>query len=92
MTKKQEEEQVALQKRSEGDHLAEVVCKNVMSGLGRPVGLHRVQVASLWDAYYRVNVFVGPEFASCKVAHSYFLRADGNGNILSSIPAITRTY
>jgi hypothetical protein len=51
-----------------------------------------VQVRSLWGDHYRVNVFVGPDPAMAKVAHSYFLVADGDGNILASTPTITRQY
>ncbi len=91
MTRKQEERQDE-QKRQEDGQLAEVVRTNVIMGLGRPAGLHRIQVSSLWHTYYRVNVFVGPDFASAKVAHSFFLETDGNGKILSSSPAITRAY
>jgi hypothetical protein len=68
------------------------VGNSVMTCLGRPADLHRVQVSPLWAGFFRVNVFVGPEFTACKVAHSYFLEADGDGKILSSCPAITRTY
>jgi hypothetical protein len=39
-----------------------------------------------------VNVFVGDDAASLKVAHSYFLQADGDGRVLTSSPAITRAY
>lgn len=92
MSRKQEEEKLVEQKRQEDGQLAELVRNNVMMSLGRPAELHRVQVSSLWHSYFRVNVFVGPDFASSKVAHSYFLEADGNGKILSSSPAITRAY
>jgi hypothetical protein len=92
MTRKQEEERLTEQKRQEDCQLAEVVRDNVMKGLGRPAGLHRVQVSSLWHSYYRVNVFVGPDFATSKVVHSFFLETDGTGKILSSSPAITRAY
>ena len=62
-----------------------------MADLGRPADLHRVQVRLLWGDHYRVNVFVG-DAASCKVAHSFFLKADGNGKILASTPTIARAY
>jgi hypothetical protein len=41
---------------------------------------------------YRVNVFVGADAASARVAHSFFVEADGNGKILSSSPAVARLY
>src|SRR5262245_48634373 len=46
---------------------------SVLRALGQPAGLHRVQVRPLWAAYYRVNVFVGPDIFTATVAHSYFL-------------------
>jgi hypothetical protein len=41
---------------------------------------------------YRVNVYVRADAASYRVAHSYFLEADGDGKVLASIPSITRAY
>ena len=52
----------------------------------------RAQVKSVFGDSYRVNVFIGPDVASFKVAHGYFLTADGDGKILLSSPAITRVY
>jgi hypothetical protein len=69
-----------------------VIGDHVLRGLGRPGGLQRVQVRRLWADYYRVNVFVGLDAASARVAHSYFLAADGDGNIVRSTPEITRLY
>jgi len=79
-------------KRQEGGLLEAIVRENVLSALGRPVENHRVQVKSVWGDTYRVNVFVGPDVASFTIAHSYFLRADGNGKILTCCPPIARTY
>lgn len=81
------------EQRKQKDGLLETVVRdNVMSSLGRPAGLNRVQVNRVWGNHYRVNVFVGTDFTSSKVAHSYFLEADGDGKILSSCPAITKMY
>ena len=66
-----------------GDH--------VMRTLGRPRGPYRVQVRPLWPDHYRVNVFIG-DTASIRLAHSYFLVVDGEGNIVESTPKITRQY
>jgi hypothetical protein len=92
MSTKQQEQKVNDQKKQEGGLLEAVVRDNVLSDLGRPAGLHRVQVKCVWGDHYRVNVFVGADAASFKVIHSYFLEADGNGKILSSCPAITKVY
>jgi hypothetical protein len=78
--------------RQEDGLLEAVVGDNVLSALGRPAGLHRVQVTRVWADNYRVNVFVGPDAASFTVAHSYFLRADGNGKIVVCCPPIARAY
>jgi hypothetical protein len=69
-----------------------VIGQHVMHTLGQPGDLRAVQVRNLWDDHYRVNVFVGLDAASAKVAHSYFLVADSDGNILASTPNITRQY
>jgi hypothetical protein len=72
--------------------LEAVVRDNVLSVLGCPAGLHRVQVTRVWGDNYRVNVFVGPNAASFTVAHAYFLSADGDGKIQTCCPPIARAY
>lgn len=72
--------------------LEAVVGDYVLSALGHPTGLYRVQVRHVWGGSYRVNVFVGPDVVSFKVAHSYFLRADTDGKILACCPALARAY
>jgi len=64
----------------------------VMHALGQPGAPHRVEVRPLWEDHYRVNVFVGLDVASARVAHSYFLVMNGDGTILAATPAITRQY
>jgi hypothetical protein len=78
--------------RREDGLLEAVVGDNVLSELGVPPGLHRLQVRRLWGDHYRANLFLGDDAASFKVAHSYFLSADGNGKILGCCPPIVRTY
>jgi hypothetical protein len=50
------------------------------------------QVRPLWQDHYRVNVFIGADAASAKIAHSYFLVVNSDGNIIASTPKITRQY
>ena len=69
-----------------------VIAKHVLLGLGQPQDLHRVQVRYLWEDHYRVNVLVGVDATSAKIGHSYFLVADGDGNILASTPKIAKHY
>jgi hypothetical protein len=86
------EKKRAEQKALEVGLLEAVVRDHVLGELGRPPGPHRVQVTCVWGDRYRVNVFVGPDAASFKVAHSYFVEADEDGKVLASTPAITRAY
>ena len=71
---------------------AALIADYVMDALGQPTDLHRVQVRPLWQDHYRVNVLIGVDAVSAKVAHSYFLVADGNGIILASTPKISKQY
>lgn len=88
----QEKKEVAAQKRKRDGLLEDLVRDNVLFDLGRPNNLYRVQVTRVGNVKYRVNVFVGSSLTLAKIAHSYFLEADGHGKILSSNPVITRTY
>jgi hypothetical protein len=92
MSTRQEQVERAEQQLEESRSLEAAIRENVMRGLGRPAGLHQVQVRPLWDTNYRVNVFVGADAASAKVADSFFLTAGPDGEVLASTPAITRRY
>lgn len=69
-----------------------LVGERVLHALGEPADLLNVQVRPLWEGRYRVNVLVGKDVTSCRVAHSYFLVTDGGGTILNSTPKIERTH
>jgi hypothetical protein len=69
-----------------------LIAKQVLLSLGRPQDLHRVQVRNLWEDHYRVNVLLGIDATNAKIGHSYFLVADGDGNILASTPKIVKHY
>ena len=85
-------EQHVAPENQEGRPLHAVIGAQVLHTLGQPGDLHRVQVRPLWGDHYRVNVLVGVDSVSAKVAHSYFLVADGDGNIVAATPEITRQY
>lgn len=68
------------------------IAKRVVNTLGQPGNFHSVQVRQLWEDHYRVNVLVGPDAVSTRVAHSYFVTADSFGNILAATPVITKQY
>jgi len=92
MSRKQEPSLPADPKGLVSQSLEAAIRLNVMQELGRPANLLHVQIRPLWDNHYRVNVFVGADIASAKVAHSFFLAADGEGGVLASAPAILRRY
>ena len=68
--------------------LKALIGKQVLHVLGEPRNLLKVQVRSLWDSYYRVNVLVGVDATCAKIPHSYFVVADGDGNVLAATPKI----
>lgn len=68
------------------------IARQLLQTLGRPVTLYRVEVRHLWEKHYRANVLIGADAASVRIAHSFFLCIDEDGNIIASAPAITRKY
>jgi hypothetical protein len=72
--------------------LNDLIGEQVVHTLGTPKNLLKVQVRPVGSDRYRVNVFVGEDSTSGRIANSYFLTADGEGKILSSSPAIVRAY
>jgi hypothetical protein len=69
-----------------------IIVSQLLRVLGWPTALYRVEVRHLWENHYRANVFVGPDAASTRIAHSFFLAADEHGNIIASAPDITKKY
>lgn len=63
---------------------------HVLHALGQSPALYRLEVRPLWEAHYRVNVFVGADAISARLAWSYFLVTDDAGNVLTATPALTR--
>ena len=88
----QEEQSRANRDKQVRQQLDMIVGEQVMHNLGQPGDLHSIQVRKLWDDHYRVNVYVGNDAVTAKVAHSFFLVTDSNGNITTSTPTITRHY
>jgi len=92
MASQQERDDLAQKKEHQQQQVGHMIGKQVIDLLGEPDTLRRVQVQHLWADYYRVNIFVGPDMASSKVAHSYFLTIDGDAAISSSTPRIVKHY
>jgi hypothetical protein len=91
---REQKEQEQQKNRAEdlGAALNALLAEQVVHTLGKPEGLHQVQVRRLWGNYFRVNILIGADAASVRVANSYFLKADGEGNIVESTPKILRQY
>jgi hypothetical protein len=78
--------------RDNRETLDALICDQVMSVVGQPGDLLRVQVKQLWDCHYRVNVLVGADVASARIADSFFVVADTAGKILTSTPKLAKHY
>ncbi len=92
MQTQQPDKQAREREKQERQQRHALIGKHVMHTLGQPGDLRRVQVRRLWEDHYRVNVLVGVDAASAKVAHSYFLVTDSAGNIVASTPRIRKQY
>ena len=66
--------------------------EQVIHALGTPADLHDVQVRMVWADHYRVNVFVGANAGSVKVANSFFVVIGSDGNLITATPKITKQY
>jgi hypothetical protein len=88
----QEEARREARRVEEAGLLEDVVADAVMSALGRPADFLRAAARQVTADRYRVNVFAGPHAGSARVAHSYFVTADGDGKVLASSPPVRRLY
>src|SRR5262249_22705975 len=68
------------------------IVRSVMAALGRPTDFLKATVRPVSGDNYRVNVMTGPDAASARIAHSFFVTADENGNVTRSTPVITKHY
>lgn len=92
MSTAQEQQQQKHREEDLSEALGALIAEQVVHALGQPEGLYKVRVHPLWGNYFRVNVLIGLDAASLRVANSYFLKADGDGNIVESTPRITSGY
>jgi len=66
--------------------------EQIIAALGKPADLLKVVARPLWERCYRVNVFVGENAATAKIANSYFVKVDNDDRLIKSIPKITKQY
>lgn len=72
--------------------LEALIGEKVIYTLGEPSNLLQLQVRQLWKDHYRVNILVGMDAATARVAASYFVVVDEEGAFTSCSPAIERKY
>ena len=87
-TQQREQDRDLEQHKSET--LQTLIEEQVIHRLGKPDGLRKVQVRRLWEDHYRVNVLIGENAGSAKIANSYFVETDSDGNIVDSNPKMTK--
>ena len=92
MPSAQEREQHREMEQHKRESLNAVIGEQVINILGEPGNLLQTQVRLLWNNSYRVNLLVGADVTCAKVANSYFIKTDSDGNILESTPKITKQY
>jgi len=66
--------------------------KQVIDALGKPSDLRNVQIRKVWEGHFRVNVFVGTDAGSVRIANSYFLAIDKDGSLITATPKIMKQY
>ena len=82
-------DEMAQDERKTFDNL---IREQVIHALGKPIDLRKVQVRKVWKDHYRVNVIVGMNAGSVRVANSYFLKIDSDGSLITATPKITKQY
>jgi hypothetical protein len=78
--------------RDEREALENLIREQVIHTLGKPNDLRNVQVRKVWDNHYRVNIIVGENAGSVRVANSYLVAIDGDGKVVTTTPKITKQY
>jgi hypothetical protein len=79
-------------KRDERETLDYRIREQVIHALGKPTDLRNIQVRRVWDGHYRVNVIVGINAGSAKIANSYLLEIASDGSLIAATPKITKQY
>jgi hypothetical protein len=88
---------LVLSNEQDGEPLAEVslnvlIGSRVMRSLGTQKDTIKAKVHPLGGGHYRVNILRGKDFATGRIAHSFFLAVDEKGKIVSSTPKIVKMY
>jgi hypothetical protein len=92
MPSKEPSDQTKLAAHQQLEAFNESIAQQVLQVLGKPGNLIKVQIRAVADFHYRVNVLVGVDAASARVANSFFLVVDAEGSVISSTPKLGRQY
>jgi hypothetical protein len=92
MATKQQDDRQAEAEAAGHERRGAAIAGRVLRALGLAEPPRRVEVRPLWGDHYRVNVLVGEDAASVRIAHSFFVVTDGEGAILASTPQITAQH
>lgn len=74
------------------DDAADMISKGVLGMLGRPRGFHKVAANNVYGTRWRVDVWCEVRPDVYQISHSYFVVATEGGEIVTSDPAIIKTY
>lgn len=78
--------------QDEPETLNNQIREQLIHAIGTPINLRNVQVRKVWNHHYRVNVIVGVNAGSLRIANSYFLKIDNDGSLVAATPKITKQY
>ena len=92
MATKQQDKQHAEQENQKHEQRSALIGGQVIRQLGQPDDMRRLDVRQLWENHYRVNVLVGTSTACARVAHSFFLVTDSEGNVVTAEPKLSKQY
>jgi len=84
--------QLAALTEIESTGAANAIGRAVMSALGRPADFLRVTARRVTETGHRVNVIAGDDPTKARIAHSFFVTTDADGNLTGSAPPIVRRY
>ena len=84
--------QLAALTEIESSGAANAVGRAVMTALGRPTDFLRVTARRVTETGHRVNVIAGGDPTTARIAHSFFVTTDADGNLTGSAPPIVRSY
>jgi hypothetical protein len=90
MASKQQDGPQANQEKQGRTQREAVVGNNVARALGATEEGQQMQVRELWGRHYRVNILIREDAACTRIARSFFLVSDDEGNVVESTPPITK--